>query len=46
MNGKELFAAVEAMLFASGKSVELTRIAAVLEMTPEDTAALILEKLR
>lgn len=41
MNGKELFAAVEAMLFASGKSVELARIAAVLEMTPEDTAALL-----
>ena len=41
MNGKEMFAAVEAMLFASGRSVELSRIAAVLEMTPEDAAALL-----
>ncbi len=42
MNAKEMVAAVEAMLFASGEPLEISRIAEVLECDVEQTESLLL----
>lgn len=42
MNAKEMTAAVEAMLFASGEPLEISRIAEVLECDVEQTESLLL----
>ena len=45
MDDKKLQAAVEAILFAMGEAVELKKIAAAIERTPEETRE-ILERYR